>query len=137
MRVIILFFLLLSVGCVGSKNEIVTARQLMLTNSDVTRLISQIEVDPSLEQPLHVVVEERGESIMIVKICQSSFSSRTDFKERFQHGGRDIFVYDFARKSNSNKVIFFNQDSPMWRFVFYRHMNETRIFKMQEIESWD
>ena len=109
----------------------------MLAKSHIVGIISAIEVDPSKELPLHVVIEEREESLLVIKICQSSYSSRVDFNETFHHNGKEIFIYDLAGEADSKKVIFFNQDSPMWRFMLYRQMNELRVFKMEELESWD
>ena len=121
----------------GTKTNSSSGNKLVLAKSHIVGIISAIEVDPSKELPLHVVIEEREESLLVIKICQSSYSSRVDFNETFHHNGKEIFIYDLAGEADSMKVIFFNQDSPMWRFMLYRQMNELRVFKMEELESWD
>ncbi len=110
--------------------------RLTLKELDLTRLISAIEIDPRLDLPLHIVVEERGNAVMIIQICQSTYSSRTDFTKKLKYEGRDIFVYDFSEKKDPDKVIFFNQDTPTWRLAIYRYMQVIRLFDMKEIDSF-
>lgn len=136
MRTIIALSLFLFVNCAGVKNNIANEGMLTINESDLDRLISTLPVDPTLEIPLHIVIENRNDSEILIRISQSSFSSRADFDKKFQHEGRDVFLYDFSKESDSDKVIFFNQDSPTCRIIVYRYMKIVRFFKMEEIDFW-
>jgi hypothetical protein len=129
--VILLFTL---AGCTNSKYSALKQAPLALNDSDLTRLISNLELDPRLDLPVHLVIEERNNAVMILQICQSRYSSRSDFTRKLTHAGREIFVFDLSEKEDRDKVLYFNQDVPTWRFVIYQYMKTVRYFMMDEIE---
>lgn len=113
--VIILFTL---AGSANSKYSALKDAPLTFNDSDLTRLISNPELDPRLDLAVHLVIEERNKAVMILQICQSRYSSRSDFIRKLTHAGREIFVYDFSEKKIGTKSSISIRTSQPGDFLF-------------------
>lgn len=130
---VIVFVSILSFGCASIKGTDSIKDKMSLSDSDIVRLLSTLPISPLSDIPLHIVIEKRDDQVLIIRICQSRFSSRSDFNRKFRINKCEVFIYAFDG-NGADHSIFFSQDSPTWRIMAYKYLEVIQFFKLELID---
>lgn len=124
---------LLLLGCTHLNRVQLESKKMALSDSELVGVLRSLPVGLNQGIPVHVVIEKRDHELILLRISHSRIISRNDFRRMFHIDQSDIFVYEFEGEA-ADKVIFFEQDSPMWMVLVIDYFGVIQYYKLEPMD---